>query len=262
MVKYECKLCNFSTEIKCQFVAHNQTQKHLSNVNVMEQEKDLVIQQKDMEIMKLKAQLEFAERIINGFQRGSASVLSNAETNEVSCFDCINDFKNSPLMVEPSDELLETETEKKEKMICDNIDNDTYMSKVALSELPYYNEYISYHEKINKPYNFAEIAYDILKDCSIDITDKYKNRFRLYKANNWLSIEDSRDILCDLIETIRNMFVNYHKLYCNIYRFDVVDKEINKLDQSIEQSFKGVSFQIRNIDIEEEMKHCLIMFNK
>ena len=77
-----------------------------------------------------------------------------------------------------------------------------------------------------------------------------------------MSIEDSRDVLTDLIETIRNMFVNYHKLYCNIYRFDVVDKEINKLDQSIEHNLKSVNFQIRNIDIEEEMKRCLIMFNK
>ena len=51
-------------------------------------------------------------------------------------------------------------------------------------------------------------------------------------------------------------------MYYNIYRFDVVDKEINKLDQSIEHNLKSVNFQIRNIDIEEEMKRCLIMFNK
>lgn len=251
-------LCNFSTEIKSQFVTHNQTQKHLSNVLLMEKEKDIIIQQKDMEIMKLKAQLEFAERIINGFQRGNSNIPFNTEINNVSCSDFINDFKQLPLVSEEAtDKMLESEADKK---ILSGLDNETFMSKEALNQLPYYEVFMYYIMKINKPNTLGEVAYTILKDSSIDITDKYKNRFKLYNGSEWSSIEESRDILDDLIDNIKKMFTNYYKLYCNVYKFSVETKEIEPIEHDKEIELKKINMRIRNVDNSEEIKHFLSLF--
>lgn len=258
MVKYECMLCNFSTEIKSQFVTHNQTQKHLSNVLLMEKEKDIIIQQKDIEIMKLKAQLEFAERIINGFQRGNSNLSFTTETNNVSCSDFINEFKQLPLVSEEAtDEMLETESDKK---VLSGLDNETFMSKEALNQLPYYDVFMYYVMKINKPNTLGEVAYMILKNSSIDITDKYKNRFKLYVGTEWASIEDSRDILNNLIDTIKDMFTNYYKLYCNVYKFSVETKEIEPIEHDKQTELKKINMRIRNVDNSEEIKHFLSKF--
>jgi len=257
-------LCNFSTEIKSQFVTHNQTQKHLSNQLLMEKEKDIIIQQKDMEIMKLKAQLEFAERIINGFQRGSSfqkgssNLPFDTETEHISCSDFINEFKQLPLVSEEaSDEMLESEADKK---ILSGLDNETFMSKQALNELPYYEVFMYYVIKINKPNTLGEVAYNILKNGSIDISDKYKNRFKIYMGSQWCSIEDSRDILEDLINTIKNMFSNYYKLYCNVYKFSIETKEIEPIEHEQEKQLKQINMRIRNVDNSEEIKHFLSRF--
>jgi len=62
MNKYECKLCNTTCRSAYDLRQHFQTPKHLKNEEKeqedQEKDKDLIIQQRDIEIMKLKAENE------------------------------------------------------------------------------------------------------------------------------------------------------------------------------------------------------------
>ena len=64
MPEYKCECCNFKTPIKCKFESHLETKKHLSNVNIMEEDKDKIIESLRQENMFLKGKVEAYEMMM------------------------------------------------------------------------------------------------------------------------------------------------------------------------------------------------------
>ena len=262
MPEYKCECCNFKTIDKCKYVAHLETKKHLSNVSIMNDEKtdykDEVIKSLKEENIFLKGQVEAYKSMMGFFTDKDKETKTKTET---SCEPFVNEFLKS-LELDVNESLTETVAELRTK--------DDYDKTVTLDNA---YECFVFNDNNNLPYikSFSDIDGEtehvlsdviiekVLKNCSIDITEPYRGRFKLYSNGKWLEVAESRDILFNMMNSLFSHYKKYLKLLKFYYTYDSTCKCIDK-DQSlkIQPLLKSILRRLNDqADLDEEIKYIL-----
>jgi hypothetical protein len=250
MPDYICECCNFNTPIKCKFEAHLETKKHLSNVNIMEQDKDEIIRKLREENMFLKGKVEAYEMMFKHEKEKKET------KDEVNCDEYIEECSKS-LELELTEPLLEsiaelrTEDDNNERYV--NLDN-IYEAFVfnEKNNLPYIKQFADIS---NSEYVIADIIIDkVLQHCSIEITEVYKGRFKLYSNNKWLDVKESREKISSLMMTIFNHLKKYLQIMKHYYMYD---SKLRQLDHTssklIQPILKKILRQLSEQTDEDEL---------
>ena len=218
MPEYICECCNFKTNIKCKLEAHLETKKHLSTANIMEQDKDEIIKKLREENLYLKVQL---------FEMMFKEKEKPVQPTETNCDDYIDECVKS-LELELNESLLESVAELRTIddmnemfIILDNV-FDVFVNNEK-NNLPYIKQFTDEH-------SIADIIIDkVLKHCSIEITEQYKGRFKLYSNNKWLEVKESRDKITTLMYSINSHLKLYPKIMKYYFSYD---SKLKQLDES------------------------------
>lgn len=254
MPQYICKACNFNTPIKCKYTSHLETLKHKNNNKLMEEDLNKVIQELRSEILCLKAKLEVYEMMY----KGKKTETKEAETNELVNYNP-KVFIDS-LEIELTEQIIESVAELRtndDKVMVVNLEN-AYHSFMfnEKNNLPYIKEFIELQTEPETAIGSMVIEH-VLSKCSVDVTEPYKGRFRLYR-DKWLSIQDSTDLLNDLISSIKIHFKSYISLYKYYYAFD---SSLRTLDQNaqcdIRPKIRELERKLMYIDPDEIVKYIL-----
>lgn len=256
MKEYNCICCSFKTPIKSKYESHLKTNKHLSNVTQEEapDNKDLIIQNLREEICFLKGKVEAYELMMK-CQRPE-------KNNEVSLEDLKNynstDFVNS-LELEVNEPLVESVAElrmKDDEVLEINLNNafDSFVNNEK-NNLPFIKEFAEFQ---TNPNIIGDIVIEhVLNKCSVQVTEQYKGRFKIYK-DKWLSVQESTDLLYDLISPVKSHFQNYLKLFKHYYSFD---SKLRCLDQHKATEIKPFLQQLQRkiiySDYDELIKYIL-----
>ena len=259
MPDYNCECCNFKTHIKCKYVGHLETKKHLSNVSIMNDEKtdykDKIIESLKQENIFLKGQVE-AYKSMMGF-----NVKETKTKTETSCEPYVIEFLKS-LELDVNDSLTESIAELRTK--------DDYDKTITLTNA---YECFVFNDNNNLPYikSFSDIdgktehvlsdviIETVLKNCSIDITEPYKGRFKLYSNGKWLEVAESRDILFNMMNELFSHYKKYLKLLKFYYTYDSKHGYIDE-DQcrKIQPLLKSIQRRLMDqADLDEEIKYIL-----
>ena len=255
MPEYKCECCNFKTPIKCKFESHLETKKHLSNVNIMEEDKDKIIESLRQENMFLKGKVEAYEMMMKHF------AVKEETTTETNYEPFVDDFLKS-LELEVNDTLTESIAEL--RTIDDN--------QVDINLNNVYEAFV-FNDKNNLPYikSFSDISGEtehvvgdliiekVLKHCSIEITEPYKGRFKLYSKGKWLEVNESRDIVINMMSELYIHYKKYLKLLKFYYTYDSKNKCIDSnLCGEIQPILKNIQRQLNDkADTDEEIRYIL-----
>jgi len=254
MPDYNCECCNFKTHIKTKYSIHLETKKHLSNVIIMEGDKDKIIESLKEENIFLKGKVEAYERMM-GF-----NVKEPKTKTETSYEPFVNEFLKS-LELDVNDSLTESIAELRTK--------DDYDKTITLTNA---YECFVFNDNNNLPYikSFSDIdktehvlsdviIETVLKNCSIDITEPYKGRFKLYSNGKWLEVAESRDILFNMMNELFSHYKKYLKLLKFYCTYDSTCKCIDE-DQcrKIQPLLKSIQRRLMDqADLDEEIKYIL-----
>ena len=261
MPEYKCECCNFKTIDKCKYVAHLETKKHLSNVSIMNDEKtdykDEVIKSLKEENIFLKGQVEAYKSMMGFFTDKDKETKTKTET---SCEPFVNEFLKS-LELDVNESLTETVAELRTK--------DDYDKTVTLDNA---YECFVFNDNNNLPYikSFSDIdktehvlsdviIEKVLKNCSIDITEPYRGRFKLYSNGKWLEVAESREIVSNMMTDLFSHYKKYLKLLKFYYTYDSKHGYIDE-DQcsKIQPLLKSIQrMLLEQADLDEEIKYIL-----
>jgi len=256
MPEYICECCSFKTIDKGKYQTHLQTKKHLSKVNIMEEDKDEIIQKLREENMYLKGKVEVFEMMFKEKEKEKEET-----TTETNYEPFVDDFLKS-LEIEVNDTLTESIAEL--RTIDDN--------QVDINLNNVYEAFV-FNDKNNLPYikSFSDISGEtdhvvgdliiekVLNHCSIEITEPYKGRFKLYSKGKWLEVNESRDIVINMMSELYIHYKKYLKLLKFYYTYDSKNKCIDsKLCGEIQPILKNIQRQLNDkADTDEEIRYIL-----
>ena len=254
MPEYICECYNFKTIDKGKYQTHLETKKHLSNVNIMKEDKDEIIQKLREENMYLKGKVEVFEMM---FREKEKQKPVQANTN---CEPFVDEFLKS-LELEVNETLIETIAElrtnddKNEEININNV-FDVFVFNEK-NNLPYINEFsdIKKNEHV-----LADIVIEkVLNKCSIEITEQYKGRFKLYSNDKWLDVNESRDIVTNMIVELYGHYKKYIKLLKYYYTYDSKEQCLDTQNSDlISPLLKSILRKLNdNLDTEEKIKYIL-----
>lgn len=283
MPEYLCKCCNFKTNIKSKLQTHLETKKHLIKFETInetlnetnEKSKDIIIEELKQEIMFLKGKLEaydlliphlkpVAEPVTKPVAEPVADQEADQETDHdddpIDCDDVIDNFVKS-FELEINEDLIEDIAQLREQDdLCGTIDESNIYHSFFSNEknnLPFINEFKELEKSSHVFSNL--IIENVLNKCSVNVTEKYKGRFKLFCNGKWLSVEDSREKVIRLFLSISSHFRKYPKLMKHYFCYDSQLKELDT-DKShlIRQLIIKLTQNINNnIDYDEEIKYIL-----
>jgi hypothetical protein len=258
MPDYNCECCNFKTHIKSKYSVHLETKKHLSNASIMEGDQEEVIKSLKEEVSFLKGQVEAYKSMMNYFTVKETKTKTETET---SCEPYVIEFLKS-LELDVNDSLTESVAELRTKD-----DND----KTITLDNAY--ECFVFNDNNNLPYikSFSDIdgktehvlsdviIEKVLKNCSIDITEPYRGRFKLYSNGKWLEVSASRDILFNMMNELFSHYKKYLKLLKFYYTYDSTCKCIMEATcLNIQPLLKSILRRLNDqADLDEEIKYIL-----
>lgn len=254
MPEYICEWCDFKTNIKCKLDAHLETKKHLSNANIMEQDKDTIIKKLKEEIMFLKGKVEAYEMML---KKPNKPIEFEFESdfinyNSTDFIDSLELELNEPLIeyfaglrIKDDDGYIEMNVNNAFEFFINNEKNN----------LPFIKEFQEFQTNSNIIGDI--IIENVLSKCSVEVTEIYKSRFKIYK-DKWLGVSDSTELLNELISSIKSHFQNYLRVFKYYYLFD---SKMRCLDEHRESEIKPflqkMSRKITLTDYEELIKYIL-----
>jgi hypothetical protein len=255
MPEYKCEWCNFTTTIKSKYSVHLETKKHLSNASIMEEDKDKIIESLKEENIFLKGQVEAYKMMMGRFS------FEPKTKTETSCEPYVIDFLKS-LELDVNESLTETVAElrtKDDNDITVTLDN-AYECFVFNdnNNLPYIKSFSDIDGKTEHVLSDVIIE-KVLKNCSIDITEPYKGRFKLYSNGNWLEVSTSREIVFNMMNELFSHYKKYLKLLKFYYTYDSTCKCIDEDQcQKIQPLLKSILRRLNDqSDLDEEIKYIL-----
>lgn len=279
MPEYVCDCCNFKTNIKSKLENHNETNKHLLNISLLEQsnnihkETDEIIQELKIKIATLEGQIQVYKLLFPNKSEVVSQPIEKEdedekedetdkvlEGNEISCDEVIENFINS-LELDITDELKECIAELREKddnLYDINVDNvyETFVNNPTPCHLPYIEEF----SNMNREHIYSKIIMkNVLSVCSIDITEKYKGRFKLFSQGKWLDVEESREKIIQLFPPINAHFKKYIKLLTYYFCYDSKRKCFDEFKEPIIKPItKSITRDIYNqLEYTEEIPFML-----
>lgn len=258
-MKYRCVSCDFNTDHKTKYTTHLKTVKHLSQITPMD-ERDIEIQKLREEVAYLKGKLEVYEKL-----NRRAEIVPKEEKEVVvydgpveDCLTVWNKYRATfelDLKDEPTIEAL-----AELRAMDDEVGEVTHENFI---EAFVSNEANSLHHlKVMKDYAdgdanaIHDFMVDIFKECKMDITEKYKGRFRLFHNGEWHSVEDSRELYTDFVCDVALYFKNCIKALKYYYAFNSQEKKLGDYEM-----IKPITTQILNrmnyTDPDERRKYII-----
>jgi hypothetical protein len=261
MNHYFCECCSFSTKIKTHYERHIKTKKHLmiiesSNENgsvndsIESNDKDLVIEELQKEIMYLRGKIEAYELVLNKINLVAKPVTEpvakpvvepvakpvvepvddqEADDKIINCevplreiqtqFELNEDdelFKESIAMMREEDDQTGFEI---------NADNvyDCFFHN-SKNNLPYLSEFLNIID--GDTMVISNLLLEHFKP-TIKVTEVYKKRFFLYSNGNKLSVDESDTILQKAFESIYSHLRSYIDFMKTYYCWDTKSKSFN-----------------------------------
>tara|TARA_R110000772_G_scaffold199433_1_gene310051 strand:+ start:607 stop:1317 length:711 start_codon:yes stop_codon:yes gene_type:complete len=207
---------------------------------------------------KLEGQVETCERMMGFFTDKETKPKTKTET---SCEPYVIEFLKS-LELDVNESLTETVAElrtKDDNDITVTLDN-AYECFVFNdnNNLPYIKSFSDIDGKTEHVLSDVIIE-KVLKNCSVDITEPYRGRFKLYSNGKWLEVSASRDILFNMMNELFSHYKKYLKLLKFYYTYDSTCKCIDE-DQcsKIQPLLKSILRRLNDqADLDEEIKYIL-----
>lgn len=119
-----------------------------------------------------------------------------------------------------------------------------------------------HHLKVMKDYaeGDANAIHDfmvkIFKQCKMDITEKYKGRFKLFHNGEWHSVEDSRELYTDFVCDVMLYFRNCIKSLKYYYAFNSQEKKLEDYDM-IKPITEKILSRMTYTDPDERRKYII-----
>tara|TARA_R110000803_G_scaffold9115_3_gene29033 strand:- start:1966 stop:2655 length:690 start_codon:yes stop_codon:yes gene_type:complete len=217
--------------------------------------KDKIIESLNVQVSFLKGKVEGYERMMNYFTDKETKTKT-----ETSYEPFVNEFLKS-LELDVNESLTESVAELRTKD-----DNDITVTLDNAYECFVFNDnnnlpYIKSFSDIDKTEHVLSdvIIEKVLKNCSIDITEPYKGRFKLYSNDKWLEVSASREIVFNMMNELFSHYKKYLKLLKFYYTYDSTCKCIDEdRCHKIQSLLKSIQRRLmEQADLDEEIKYIL-----
>lgn len=271
MAEFICECCNFKTNLKSNLERHLKTKKHLEKKELDDKPKDKLIEELQQKIKVLEGQIEVyklliphlkpvAEPVTKPVAEPVADQEADHDVDPIDCDDVIDNFVKS-FELEINEELIEDISQLREQDdLCGTIDESNIYHSFFSNEknnLPFINEFKELEKSSHVFSNL--IIENVLNKCSVNVTEKYKGRFKLFCNGKWLSVEDSREKVIRLFLSISSHFRKYPKLMKHYFCYD---SQLKELDYDKSHLIRHLIIKLtqninNNIDYDDEIKYIL-----
>lgn len=257
-MKYRCVMCDFNTDHKTKYATHLKTIKHLSHNTTMD-DKDRLIQSLREEVAYLKGKLEVYEKV---GQKAEEDEEEEYEGSEEDCLIVFNRYKDTfdlNLKDEGTIERL-AELRAVDDEVC-RVCSDNVIQTFTSNEINFLN-----HLDVLKSFDDDDNAINkfiinILKECKIDITEKYKGRFKLFYNGEWKTLKESRELYDEFKSDLVHYFVDCYRAIKYYYAYNHKEKELGDYDD-IKPLMNKIIYKCRDIHFSEPEDHRQYVINK
>lgn len=264
MVIYNCDCCLFNTSDKWKYNKHILTNKHRIQQEkyvpiVMEdkpQDKDQIILSLRQEVAYLKGKLEVYEKIEKKEQE-------KYEGGDEDCLDVFTKYRDTfdlNLKDEGTIERLAELRALDDEVGEVNVDNalEAFMSNEInfLSHLDVVRDFANGDDEV-----ISEFLKNILKECKIDITEKYKGRFKMFYDGEWLNYEETYKQYDDFKLDVYIYFQNCYRAMKFYYAYNHKERELGDYD-AIKPLLNKLINRFREVNFIGEDEHRKYIINK
>ena len=271
MPEYFCEACNFKTPIKCKFITHNETNKHLKKMdsfvkvevseNPLQAKVDMLEQTIQLLIKRIEV-LENKQDIKQDVSRVAEQVKPVVEKKIEPI--------TVPVVEEPVIELLDID------IVIGHIETECYINFdehktfQGDEEIVDLESYVKENLDENTQQKIAngEVVYPLLKDTyatnsekaifnkmcklipkeSIKVNDISRGKFSLY-CGEWLNVVESTTKLETLIEELQVYIGNLHNIYTTCKDMYVTDHNPDNYVKIIDKVYQGKELKSKVIKL-------------
>lgn len=222
-------MCDFNTDHKTKYDTHLKTIKHLSHNTPMD-DKDRLIQSLREEVAYLKGKLEVYEKV--GQKEEEEEDVEEYEGSEEDCLIVFNRYRDTFDLDLKDEGTLERLAELRAvddevgEVTPDNV-LEAFMSNNInfLSHLDVVRAFAEGDDEV-----ISEFIINVLKECKIDIIEKYKGRFKMFYDGKWLNYKDTNEQYEDFITDVYIYFQNCYRAMKFYYGYNHKERELGDYD--------------------------------
>lgn len=261
MVIYNCDCCLFNTCDKWKYNKHILTNKHRIKqekyVPIVMEDKDQIILSLQQEVAYLKGKLEVYEKLDKKEEEESY------EGGDEDCLDIFTKYRDTFDLnlkdegtIERLAELRAVDDEVGEV----NVDNvlEAFMSN-EINFLSHIDVVRSFAEGDDEA--ISEFLKNILKECKIDITQKYKGRFKMFYDGEWLNYDETYKQYDDFKSDVYIYFQNCYRAMKFYYSYNHKERELGNYD-AIKPLLNKLIHRFREVNFIGGDEHRKYIINK
>lgn len=264
MVMYNCECCLFTTSDKSKYNKHLLSNKHRSNKDkslsiIMEdKDKDEIIQLLRQEVSFLKGQLFVYERQFK--KEKEEEPYSGGDEDCLTIFTKYRDTFDLNLKDEGTIERLAELRAVDDEVGEVNADNalESFMSN-EINFLSHLEVVKAFAEGDDEAIN--EFLSNVLKECKIDITEKYKGRFKMFYEGEWLNYEETYKQYDDFKSDVYIYFQNCYRAMKFYFAYNHKERELGDYD-AIKPLLINLINRFREVNFTGGDEHRKYIINK
>lgn len=256
MVSYNCECCLFNTTDKSKYDKHLITNKHKkkSLSIIMEEETILSLRQ---EIAFLKGQLSVYKEHFKKEEKKEEEEVEKYDGPTMDALLVFDEFRET-LELELDEPTIERIAEL--RALDDEageVNRDNFIEAYTTNEINFLSHiHVLKEFATNNNNAINDLIADVLKKCKIEVTEKYKGRFKLFHDGEWHKSFESQELLNDFIIDVRLYFKKCIKSLKYYYAFNSQDKELGDYD-AIKPIVNKLFHTMNDEELDERNKYII-----
>lgn len=260
MVNYNCECCLFSTSDKWKYNKHLLTNKHRLKqekyVPIVMEDKDQIILSLRQEVAYLKGKLEVYEKL----EKKEEEKYEGGDEDCLTIFTKYRDTFDLNLKDEGTIERLAELRAVDDEVGEVNADNvfESFISN-EINFLNHLDVVRDFAEGDDEAIN--EFLSNVLKECNIDITERYKGRFKIFYDGKWLNHQESREKYDDFKTDAYVYFQNCYRAMKFYFAYNHKERELGD-HNAIKPLLNKLINRFREVNFIGEDEHRKYIINK
>lgn len=262
MVMYNCDCCLFNTSDKWKYNKHILTNKHRIKqekyVPIVMEDKD-----KDQIILSLRQEVSFLKGKLEVYEKIEKKEQEKYEGGDEDCLTIFTKYRDTFDLnlkdegtIERLAELRAVDDEAGE-VTPDNV-LEAFMGN-EINFLNYLDTVRAFAEGDDEA--ISEFLKNILKECKIDITEKYKGRFKMFYDGEWLNYEETYKQYDDFKADVYIYFQNCYRAMKFYYAYNHKERELGDYD-AIKPLLNKLINRFREVSFIGDDEHRKYIINK
>lgn len=267
MVKYNCECCLFITSDKWKYNKHILTNKHRINKDkslpiVMDkvkpdEDKDQIIISLRQEVAYLKGKLEVYEKLEKKEEE------EKYEGGDEDCLTIFTKYRDTFDLNLKDEGTIERLAEMRA--------GDDEVGEVTADNVfeSFISNEINFLNHLDVVRDFAEgddeaignFLSNVLKECNIDITERYKGRFKMFYDGEWLNHQESREKYDDFKTDVYIYFQNCYRAMKFYFAYNHKERELGDYEM-IKPLLNKIINRFREVNFIGEDEHRKYIINK